>query len=118
MPIDVWTASILRGGAAGPRANAGVMASRSGSDRATPAQVVRPFRPAGLGLVRGVAVAERPVPGPPPADHVEALQGEPRRVDPVVTSRARRVGAVLGEQLPDGRGAADVRLDGRHVARR
>ena len=75
------------------------------------------------GIRRPSTITGLPVPGgavvlAPAADDVEALQGKARRVDlGDGKPRTMAVCAVLGQLLADRRGAANVRLDGRHVRR-
>ena len=54
----------------------------------------------------------------PAADDIVVLQGEAGRVDARVAAGTRFVGSMFGELLADGRGAADIGLDGGHIRRR
>ena len=69
-------------------------------------------------IVTGLAVADGAVVVAPAADDVEPFQGEAGRIDLAMASGTGLDLAVLGQLFADRRGAADVRLDGRHVRRR
>lgn len=66
----------------------------------------------------GQALADRPVPRAKTADDVERFQRKARRVDLRMTRSSNRFRAVLGKLLANGRGAANVGLDGRDARRR
>ena len=62
-----------------------------------------------------LAVAERPIPIPPPAENVKALQGESRRVDLGVASGTFLEPAVFFQLLADRDCAPRIGFDGGNV---
>ena len=68
----------------------------------------------GVGFAFGdlFAFAEGAIPGAFAADGVEDFEGEAGGIDVIVAAGAGWVGAVLGELIADGDGAADVGFDG------
>ena len=75
----------------------------------------------GLGVQRFVDMLSalgNPIPLALSTNDVEALECEARRIDLAMAPIAARITAMLFQLLSNGRGAPDIRLDGRHRRRR